>query len=97
MLKILSRLPDRDIYIITKSPPKEFSNSKVKITKIEELKPLNEYEDADIVFDDFLGRSSSKFLDKFCIRGRHNNLDIFYLSQSYSMYQKEIYEIIVTK
>ena len=32
MLKVLSRIPpDRDIYIITKSPAEQYSNSKIKI------------------------------------------------------------------
>ena len=84
MLKILSRLPDRDIYIITKSPPEQYSNSKIKIKEIsDEIKPLNEYENGIIVSDDILGSSSSRFVDRFFIRGRHNNLDIYYLSQSY--------------
>ena len=30
MLKILSRKPDRDFYIITKSPPEQYTNSKIK-------------------------------------------------------------------
>ena len=30
MLKILSRILDRDIYIITKSPPEQYTNSKMK-------------------------------------------------------------------
>ena len=30
MLKIFSRIPNRDIYIITKSPPEQYSNAKVK-------------------------------------------------------------------
>ena len=84
MLKILSRIPDRDIYIITKSPPEQSTNSKIKIKKIsDEIKPLNEYENGIIVFDDILGSSNSRFIDQFFIRGRHNNLDIYYLSQSY--------------
>ena len=84
MLKILSRIPDRDIYIITKSPPEQYNNSKIKIKEIsDEIKPLNEYENGIIVFDDILGSSKSKFIDQFFIRGRHNNLDIYYLSQSY--------------
>ena len=33
MLKILSRISDRDIYIITKSPPEQYINSKIKIKK----------------------------------------------------------------
>ena len=84
MLKILSRLLDRDIYIITKSPPEQYNNSKIKIKEIsDEIKPLNEYENGIIVFDDILGSSNCRFIDQFFIRGRHNNLDIYYLSQSY--------------
>ena len=84
MLKILSRIPNRDIYIITKSPPEQYTNSKIKIKEIsDEIKPVNEYENGIIVFDDILGSSNSRFIDQFFIRGRHNNLDIYYLSQSY--------------
>ena len=84
MLKIFSRIPDRDIYIITKSPPEKYTNSKIKIKEIsDEIKPLNEYENGIIVFDDILGSSNSRFIDQFFIGGRHNNLDIYYLSQSY--------------
>ena len=84
MLKILSRIPDRDIYIITKSPPEQYTNSKIKIKEIgDEIKPLNEYENGILVFDGVLGSSNSRDIDQFFIRGRHNNLDIYYLSQSY--------------
>ena len=84
MLKILSRISDRDIYIITKSPPEQYSNSKIKIKKInDEIKPLSKYENGIIVFVDILGSSNSRFIDHFFIRGRYNNLDIYYLSQSY--------------
>ena len=84
ILKILSRISDRDIYIITKSPPEQYTNSKIKIKEInDEIKPLNEYENSIIVFDDILGSSNSRFIDQFFIRGRHNNLDFYYLSQSY--------------
>ena len=84
MLKNLSRIPDRDIYIITKSPPEQYINSKIKIKETsDEIKPLNEYENGIIVFDDNLGSSNCRFIDQFFIRGRHNNIDIYYLSQSY--------------
>ena len=84
MLKILSRLRDRDIYIITKSPPEQSSNSKIKIKeKTDEIQPLNEYKKAIMVFDDILVSSDSKSMDHFFIRGRHNNLDILYLLQLY--------------
>ena len=66
MLKLLSRISDRDTYIITKSPPEQYSNSKIKIKEInDEIKPLNEYENGIIVFDDFLGSSNSRFIDQF--------------------------------
>ena len=84
MLKILSRIPNRDIYIITNSHPEQYSNSKIKVKEIsDEIKPLNEYENGIIVFDDILGSSNSRFIDHFFIRGRHNNLNIYHLSQSY--------------
>ena len=84
MLKILSRIPDRDIYIITESSPEHYSNSKIKIKEIsDEMKPLSEYENAIIVFDVVLGSSNSRLVDQYFIRGRHNNLDIYYLSHSY--------------
>ena len=84
MLKIFSRIPDRDSYIITKSPPEQYLKSKTKIKEItEETKHLSEYENAIIVFDDILGSSNSRHIDQFFIRGRHNDLDIYFLSQSY--------------
>ena len=98
MLKFLSRIPDRDIYIITKSPPEQYTNSKIKIKEIsDEIKPLNEYENGIIVFDDILGSSNSRFIDQFFIRGRHNNLDIYYLSQNYFDLPKRTIRIISKK
>ena len=56
MLKIFSRIPDRDVYIITNSPPEQFSSCKIENEEIsEENKPLNEYANATIVSDDILG------------------------------------------
>ena len=83
MFKILSGIPDRDIYIITNSPSEKYTNSKIKIKeRTDEIIPLNEYEKNGIASDDFLGSSISKYLDQIFIEGRHNNLDIYYLSQS---------------
>ena len=70
MLKTLSRIPDRVIYIITKSPPEQYINSKIKVKEIsDEIKPQNEYENGIIVFDDILGSSNSRFKDQFFITG----------------------------
>ena len=66
MLKILSRMPDRDIYITNKSHPEQYSNSKIKIKEItEEIKPSSEYENALKVFDKSLGSSNSRDTDQF--------------------------------
>ena len=82
MLKTPSRIPNRDVYIITKSPPEQYSNSKIKTKEIrDEIKAPNEYENAIIVFDDVLGASNGEFIYQFFIRGRHSNLDFYYLSQ----------------
>ena len=52
MLKILSPIPHRDIYIFTKAPQEQYSNSKIKVKEIsDELKLLSEYENAIIGFD----------------------------------------------
>ena len=84
MLKVLSRKLNRDIYIITNSHHDVCTNSKIKIKEIgEEIKLLNEYENGVIVFDDTLRSPNSKFTHQFFIRGRHNNTDIYSLSQSY--------------
>ena len=81
MLKTLSRLPDRVISSITKSCPEQYSNSSSKIEEIgEEIKSLNEYNKTSILFDDFLVSSNSRYIDQFLIRGRHNNLNNYYLS-----------------
>ena len=63
-------MPNRDIYIITKSPPEHYSISKNKIKAIgEEIKPLNENENAIVVSDDILGTSTSRRIHQFFIRG----------------------------
>ena len=65
MSKFFSRIPVRDNYIITKSPPEQYIHSNNKIKEIgDEIKPLKQYENAIIVFDDILGSSNSKRLVK---------------------------------
>ena len=60
LLKVLPQRPNRDIYVTTKSPPEQYSKSIIKIKEIGgEIKPLNEYENAIMVFDDILGSSTS--------------------------------------
>ena len=85
MLKFLSGIPNRDFYVFTKSPPEQYSDSKIKTKENgEELKPLNEHQNPILVFHAVFGTSSSKNVKQFFKRRGHNNLDIFYLSKSYS-------------
>ena len=70
--------------MIVISPPEQYSNSKVKIKETrDEIKPLGEYENSIIVFDAVLGSANSRDIGQFFVRGRHNNLNNYYISQSY--------------
>ena len=83
MFKIHSQIPNRDIYIITKSPFEQFSNSKIKIKETaEETKTLTENTTSIIGLDEILGTSITRYIDQVFNRGRHNNFYIYNLSQS---------------
>ena len=88
----LIRLDDntRKIHIITRSP-EQYSNTallasdmKIEQVKVEDLedKSIQDFQSCCVVFDDMLD-TSQKLIDPFFTRGRHNDLDVYYLSQSY--------------
>ena len=52
------------------------------------MKPSNEYENAIIVSDDILGSTNSRYINQLLTAGSDNNLDIYYLSQSYFVLPK---------
>ena len=71
--------PD-DVYIICKTDnqyPSKYLNQS------SEILPLEDYGNKAIVFDDRLGSKEAKDIDAFFKSGRHQNLDIFYISQSW--------------
>ena len=68
------------IFIITKSL-NQYPNIKAQTS--DEIQPLNEYEKSVVVFDDMLLSKQESNIDLFFTRGRHNNIDIYYISQSY--------------
>ena len=71
-------MSDRDLNVFTKSPPEQYSNSKIKIKETgEENRSLTEYKKAVIVFYDILGLSNSRNVEGFFMRGKNKNLDIF--------------------
>ena len=82
----LIRLDDntRKIHIITRSP-EQYSNIEIEQIKVEEDledKSIQDFQNFCVVFDDMLD-TSQKLIDPFFTRGRHNDLDVYYLSQSY--------------
>ena len=79
MLKILEKIGNkRPIHIITRSP-NQYPNYKTS----KEIKPINKYKGSVVIFDDMLGAKSSSQIDEFFTRGRHEDLDVYYNSQSY--------------
>ena len=79
MLKILEKIANqRPIHIITRSP-NQYPNYKTS----NEIKPINKYKGSVVIFDDMLGAKNSSQIEEFFTRGRHEDLDVYYISQSY--------------
>ena len=79
MLKVLEKIGcQRPIHIITRSP-NQYPNYKTS----NEIKPINKYKGSVVIFDDMLGSKNSSQIDEFFTRGRHEDLDVYYISQSY--------------
>ena len=79
MLKVLEKIgKKRPIHIITRSP-NQYPNYKIST----EIKPINNYKGSHVFFDDMLGARNSSQIDEFLTRGRHEDLDVYYISQSY--------------
>ena len=68
----------RPIHIITRSP-NQYPNYKTST----DIKPINKYKGSIVIFDDMLGARNSSQIDEFFTRGRHEDLDVYYISQSY--------------
>ena len=79
MLKLLEKISDqRPIHIITRSP-NQYPNYKTS----NEIKPINKYKGSVVIFDDMLGAKNSSQIDEFFTRGRHEDINVHYISQSY--------------
>ena len=79
MLKILEKIGNkRPIHVITPSP-NEYPNYKTN----NEIKPINKYKGSVVVFDDMLGARNSSQIDDFFMRGKHEDLNGYYFSQSF--------------
>ena len=75
-------------FIITKSL-NQYPNFEAQI--LGEIEPLENYENSAVVFDDMLLSKQESNIDLFYTRGRHNNIDIYYISQSYFHFPKKYY------
>ena len=79
MLKVLEKIGNqRPIHIITRSP-NQYPNYKTST----DIKPINKYKGSVVIFDDMLWAKNSSQKDEFFTRGRHEDLDVYYISQSY--------------
>ena len=79
MLKVLEKIGNkRPIHIITRSP-NQYPNYKTST----DIKSINKYKGSVVIFDDMLGAKNSSQIDEFFTRGRHEDLDVYYISQSY--------------
>ena len=79
MLKLLEKIGNkRPIHIITRSP-NQYPNYKTS----NEIKPINKYKGSVVIFDVILRAKNSSQIDEFFTRGRHENLDVYYICQSY--------------
>ena len=76
--------PEQKICIITRSP-EQYNKLEIEDVSVDEDledKSIQDFQNCCVVFDDMLD-TSQKIIDPFFTRGRHNDLDVFYLSQSY--------------
>ena len=79
MLKALEKIGNqRPIHIITRSQ-NQYPNYKTST----DIKPINKYKGSVVIFDDMLGAKNISQIDDFFTRGRHEDLDVYYISQSY--------------
>ena len=76
--------PEQKICIITRSP-EQYNKIEIEDVSVDEDledKSIQDFQKCCVVFDDMLD-SNQKLIDPFFTRGRHNDLDVYYLSQSY--------------
>ena len=67
-------------FIITKSL-NQYPNIKAQTSY--EIQPLNQYENSTVVFDDKLLSKQESNIHLFFTRRRHDNIDIYHITQSY--------------
>ena len=85
MLRQLEKVGNqRPIHIITLSP-NQYPNYKAST----EIKPIDKYKGSVVIFHDMLGARNCSQIDEFFTRGRHENLDVYYISQSFFLLPRQ--------
>ena len=85
LMNHILRQKQEPIFIFTKSL-NQYPNIKAQTS--DEFQPLNDYEKSVVVFDDMLLTKQESNIDLFFTRGRNNNIDNYYISQSYFLLPK---------
>ena len=92
MLKELEKISSKKpIHIRTRSP-----NRYPKYKTSTEIKPINKNIESVVIFDDMLGARNCSQIDGSFTRGRHENLDVYYIIQSCTnalLYRDKVLEI----
>ena len=79
IFKVLEKIGNkRPINILTRSP-NQYPNYQTS----NENKPIQKYKGSVVIFDDMLGARDSSEKDEFFTRGRLEDLDVYYISQSF--------------
>ena len=79
------------IFVVTKSLNQyPITNTQTS----DENQPLQDYENSAVVFDVMLLSKQESHIDLFLTRGRHNNIDVYYISQSYFHLPKKTFRNI---
>ena len=81
-------------FIVTKSL-NQYRNIKAQTS--DEFQPLEFYENSTVVFDDMLLSKQESIIGLFFTRDCHNNIDIYYITQSYFNLQKILFVIFLIK
>ena len=68
------------IFVITKSPNQ---NPNIKAQVTDEIQPSESFENNTVVFDEMLLSNQESKIDLFFTPGRHQNIDINFVSQTY--------------
>ena len=82
------------IFIITKLL-NQYPNIRAQTS--DEMEPLEIYENKTVVYDDMLLSKQESNIYLFFTRGRHNNIDFYYISQIYFHLSKKLFVIILIK